>query len=105
MTTTAPSLSLRSLLGKTAVLSALGRARVTAGLTPASKALAAVHAARAADGLTLLVVPTDRDVEQMTSDARFFYGALEGASAAAVELAVLPYPSLQVDPYRGMTPH
>ena len=105
MTTSAPSLSLRSLLGKSSVLSALGRAHVTAGLTPASKALAAVHAARAAGSLTLLVVPTDRDVEQMTSDARFFYGALEGASAAAVEQAVLPLPSIQVDPYRGMTPH
>jgi hypothetical protein len=76
VTTSAPSLSLRSLLGKSAVLSALGRAHVTAGLTPASKALAAVHTARAAGALTLLVVPTDRDVEQMTSDARFFYGAL-----------------------------
>ena len=27
--------------------------------------------------VTLLVVPTDRDVEQMTSDARFFWGAPE----------------------------
>jgi transcription-repair coupling factor (superfamily II helicase) len=105
VTTTAPSLSLRSLLGKTAVVSALGRSPVTAGLTPASKALAAVHAARLAGGVSLLVVPTDRDVEQMTSDARFFYGALEGASAALVEQAVLPFPSIQVDPYRGMTPH
>ena len=41
----------------------------------------------------------------MTADARFFYGALEGASAAQVEQAVLPLPSIQVDPYRGMTPH
>ena len=105
MTTSAPSLSLRSLLGKSTVLSALGRSPVTAGLTPAAKALAAVHAARAASGVTLLVVPTDRDVEQMTSDARFFYGALEGASSASVEQAVLPLPSIQVDPYRGMTPH
>src|SRR5262249_8873977 len=30
---------------------------------------------------------------------------LEGASEADVERAVLPLPSLQVDPYRGMTPH
>ena len=51
--------------------------------------------------VTLLVVPTDRDVEQMTSDARFFYGALEGASAAAVEEAVLPLPSIQVDPHEA----
>ena len=78
---------------------------ITAGLTPAAKALAAVAAARASGTLTVLVVPTDKDVEQLTSDARFFYGALEGASDAAVERAVLPLPSLQVDPYRGMTPH
>ena len=51
------------------------------------------------------MVPTDKDVEQLTADARFFYAALEGASEADVERAVLPLPSLQVDPYRGMTPH
>jgi transcription-repair coupling factor (superfamily II helicase) len=74
-------------------------------LTPAVKALAGVALARTATEVTLLVVPTDKDVEQMTSDARFFYTALEGASEADVERAVLPLPSLQVDPYRGMTPH
>ena len=105
MTTAAPSLSLRSLLGKATASAAFGRASTTAGLTPASKALAAVSAARSGSGVTLVVVPTDRDVEQMTADARFFYGALEGASAAGVEQAVLPLPSIQVDPYRGMTPH
>jgi transcription-repair coupling factor (superfamily II helicase) len=105
MTTTTPSLSLRSLLGKAAVSAAFGRSPITAGLTAACKALAAVSASRSSSGVTLVVVPTDRDVEQMTSDARFFYGALEGASAAAVEQAVLPFPSIQVDPYRGMTPH
>jgi transcription-repair coupling factor (superfamily II helicase) len=55
--------------------------------------------------VTVLIAPTDKDVEQLTADARFFYGALEGASDAAVERAVLPLPSLQVDPYRGMSPH
>jgi transcription-repair coupling factor (superfamily II helicase) len=78
---------------------------VAAGLTPAAKALAAAVTARSATSPTLLVVPTDKDVEQMTGDARFFYGALEGASQAAIESAVLPLPSLQVDPYRGMAPH
>ena len=72
---------------------------------PSGKALAARRGARRRTGVTLLVVPTDKDVEQMTADARFFYAALEGASAADVEHAVLPLPSLQVDPYRGMTPH
>ena len=104
--TTAPSLTLRAVLGAAAARADLHRLpAVTAGLTPASKALVAVAAARAAGGLTVLVVPTDRDVEHLTSDARFFYSAMEGASDAAVEAAVLPLPSLQVDPYRGMSPH
>ena len=53
----------------------------------------------------MLVVPTDKDVEHLVMDARFFYGALEGASDVEVERAVLPLPSIQVDPYRGMSPH
>ena len=100
------SLTLRALLSRAASAAALDKpSRVVAGLTPAAKALAAVASARTATDVTLLVAPTDKDVEQMTSDARFFYAALEGASEADVERAVLPLPSLQVDPYRGMTPH
>jgi len=100
------SLTLRALLGRAASAAALDKpSKVIAGLTPAAKALAAVAVARTATEVTLLVVPTDKDVEQTTSDARFFYAALEGASEADVERAVLPLPSLQVDPYRGMTPH
>ena len=103
---TATSLTLRALLSQAAARAALDRlAPVTTGLTPAAKALAAVATARGASGLTLLVAPTDRDVEQLVGDARFFYGALEGASDADVERAVLPFPSIQVDPYRGMSPH
>jgi transcription-repair coupling factor (superfamily II helicase) len=106
MTTAAPSLTLRALLSRAAARADLGRsAPVTAGLTPAAKALAAVATARTATGVTLLVVPTDKDVDQLTADARFFYGAMESASGAEVEHAVLPFPSLQIDPYRGMTPH
>src|SRR5438128_1130843 len=104
--TTATSLTLRALFGQAAAKAALDRsAPVIAGLTPAAKALAAAAAARTASGVTVLVVPSDKDVEQITADARFFYAALEGASDADVERAVLPLPSLQVDPYRGMTPH
>jgi transcription-repair coupling factor (superfamily II helicase) len=101
-----PSLTLRALLSRAAAragLETLGP--ITAGLTPAAKALAAVSAARGARGLTLLVAPLDKDVDQLTTDARFFYAALEGASESAAEQAVLPMPSLQVDPYRGMAPH
>jgi transcription-repair coupling factor (superfamily II helicase) len=103
---TATSLTLRALFSRAASKAAFDRpAQVIAGLTPAAKAFAATVAARTATGVTLLVVPSDKDVDQMTADARFFYAALEGASQSDVERAVLPLPSLQVDPYRGMTPH
>src|SRR5438552_6635526 len=103
---TTTSLTLRALFGRAASKASLDRpAHVVAGLTPAAKAFAATVSARTATGITLFIVPTDKDVDQMTSDARFFYAALEGASSADVERAVLPLPSLQVDPYRGMTPH
>ncbi len=55
--------------------------------------------------MTVVVVPTDTDAERLATDIRFFYGGLEAASEAAIEQAVLPLPALQVDPYRGMTPH
>jgi len=100
--TTATSLTLRALFSRAASKASLDRpARVIAGLTPAAKALAATLAARSATGITLLVVPTDKDVEQMTADARFFYSALEGASSADVERAVLPLPSLRSIPIAG----
>ncbi len=103
---TTTSLTLRALLSRAASAASLDKpSRVIGGLTPPVKALAVIAVARTVPELTLLVVPTDKDVEQMTSDARFFYAALEGASEADVERAILPLPSLQVDPYRGMTPH
>ena len=100
------SLTLRALFKSAMSRAGLDRpAAVTAGLSPAAKALAAVAAARSDTGVTLLVVPTDRDVEQMVEDARFFWGAVEGATGQGLDRAVLPFPSHQVDPYRGMTPH
>jgi transcription-repair coupling factor (superfamily II helicase) len=108
--TTATSLALRALFK-----SALGRLetgvprhrpgldrRIT-GLTPAAQALSVADAAR--EGLTVLVVPTDLDVERMTSDARFFLSALDGLAEADAERLVLPFPSHEIDPYRGLTPH
>ena len=72
--TTGTSLTLRALLSQAASRAALEKlSPVTAGLTPAAKALAAVSAARAESGLTVLVAPTDKDVEQLVTDARFFF--------------------------------
>ncbi len=98
------SLALRALLK-----AAAGRAGLTqapsklTGLT--SPAVAWHMAARAQDEPQLLIVPSDGDVEQMTADARFFYAALNGLSERDVERQVLPFPSQEVDPYRGLAPH
>ncbi len=101
-----PSLTLRSVLARALATAGLDRAApVTAGLTAPSKALAIAGLARTRAGLTVAVAPTDIEAERLAADIRFFYGGLEGASEAAVEQAVLSLPALQVDPYRGMTPH
>ncbi len=101
---TSSSLTLRALLKSAASRLGMGvPAPAVTGLTPAAKAMfAAVSAAR---GRTVLVVPTDVDVELFTTDARFFLSALEGWSGAELDRAVLPFPSHEVDPYRGLAPH
>lgn len=103
----APSLALRSLL-----ISVLGHSGLTtpsrriSGATPPVRAMAVAAAARGLrDGVVLHVVPTDADIETAVSDIRFFLGALEGSADAVVEQQVLPFPSPQVDPYRGFQPH
>src|SRR5262245_23568050 len=104
MLSPASSLAFRSLLKSGAIRAELGRtsARVT-GLTPAATALHA--AALAQDAPVFLVVPTDADVERLTADARFFLSSLQGLSDADAERQVLPFPSQEVDPYRGLAPH
>ena len=105
MVTTA-SLTLSALFK--AAIARAGFARLssrTAGLTSPAKALALAHAASALSGVTVAIVPTDRDVDQMAADAQFFLDALEGGHAGLSTVGVRPFPSHQVDPYRGMTPH
>ncbi|MEO5894866.1 MAG: transcription-repair coupling factor [Vicinamibacterales bacterium] len=105
MATFAPTaLALRALLKN-----AVSRVRMSApagrvsGLTEPAKGMLA--AALASREHVLLVVPTDTDLERMTADTRFFLSALEGLSDADLERAVLPFPSHEVDPYRGLAPH
>jgi transcription-repair coupling factor (superfamily II helicase) len=62
-------------------------------------------AAAAARDTVVVIVPTDADAEQLTSDARFFLSAFEGLSDAETAQVVLPFPSHEVDPYRGLSPH
>jgi transcription-repair coupling factor (superfamily II helicase) len=99
---TSTSLTLRALL-KTAVgrlgLGVPGRG--VSGLTASAKGLFAA----AGRDRVVVIVPTDADVEQLTSDARFFLSALEGVSDAEAAAVVLPLPSHEIDPYRGLSPH
>lgn len=102
------SLTLRALLHEAAARCGFGRGPAISresigGLTPPAQALAA--AALAGGGPLVLVVPADGDVEGMTGDARFFLAGLEGLGRGGVERGVLPFPSPEVDPYRGMAPH
>jgi transcription-repair coupling factor (superfamily II helicase) len=103
-TYTSSSLTLRAILKTTAGRLGMGvtGGRVS-GLTPAVKAMYA--AAAASRTSVFLIVPTDADVETVTSDARFFFAALEGLNDVEVEGSVLPLPSHEVDPYRGLLPH
>jgi transcription-repair coupling factor (superfamily II helicase) len=101
---TSTSLTLRALLKTTAGRLGLGvPGRGVSGLTPPAKAFFA--AAAVGRGHAILITPTDADVEQLTSDARFFLAALEGLSDADAAHVVLPFPSHEIDPYRGLSPH
>ena len=55
--------------------------------------------------MVLYVLPSDADIEQAVEDVAFFVAAMEGLSGAAADRAILPFPSHEVDPYRGLAPH
>jgi transcription-repair coupling factor (superfamily II helicase) len=101
---TSSSLTLRAVLKSAAGRLGMGvpGGRVSGLDGPAAALFAAASAARER---TVLVAPSDAQVERLTADARFFLAALEGLSDAEVERVVLPFPSQEVDPYRGLTPH
>jgi transcription-repair coupling factor (superfamily II helicase) len=104
---TVTSLSVRALLNS--AITRLGldsRTRSYSGLTAPAKALAVSAAAHASRELVFLyVVPTDAEIETATNDVRFFLSSLEAVPDVVAERIVLPVPSHQVDPYRGMAPH
>ena len=104
MLTTSSSLAFRSLLKRAAATSGLAQAPVRlTGLTPGALAF---HAALTSqDRPLVLVVPTDADVEQIAADAHFFLGVLQGLTDVEAGQQVLPLPSPEIDPYRGLTPH
>jgi transcription-repair coupling factor (superfamily II helicase) len=104
---TSTSLNLRAVLKTAVTRSGMDvPARVVSGLTGSAKALFVAAAAQAQPhGVVLYVLPGDGDLEEACADVSFFLGALEGLTPAATERVVLPFPSHEVDPYRGMAPH
>jgi transcription-repair coupling factor (superfamily II helicase) len=88
--------------GRTGPRGSAGVERLTGLSWPAQAFYAA---AASAHGPVLLVVASDRIVERMVADARFFLAALEGYAEAEVERRVLPLPSHEIDPYRGLPLH
>src|SRR5436305_3001261 len=75
-------------------------------LTPSAQALYVAAAAHELPhGVVLYVVPSDGELDQAVTDVRFFVSALEGLSSGGAGHAVLPFPSHEVDPYRGLAPH
>src|SRR5207244_8168980 len=75
-------------------------------LTPAAKALYVASAAQSLPrGVVWYIVPADAELERAVEDVTFFFSALEGLSGPGAERAILPFPSHEVDPYRGLAPH
>src|SRR5436309_1157338 len=104
---TSTSLNLQALLKTAAARTGMDEsASRVRGLSSAAQAMyVAVQASHRRNALCFVLVPTDEDVERFAGDVRFFIGALEGASAPALEDIVKPFPSLQIDPYRKLAPH
>ena len=98
------SLALRALFKSAAIRAGLHH--TPASMTGLCASAVAYHAAvAAAERPVLLIVPADAHVEEVTADARFFLASLQGLTAPAVERVVVPFPSQEVDPYRGLAPH
>src|SRR6185436_18442437 len=104
---TSTALNLQALLKTAAARTVMdASAAKVRGLSPAAQALyIATQVASRKNALAIAVVPSDDDVDRFCADIAFFFGALEGASAVALDEIVKPFPSLQTDPYRNIAPH
>ena len=85
-------------------LGSAATAGAVSGLTESARALFVAGTARR-DTVSLLVVPIDAEVDAMTGDVSFFFASLEGLPDTDARRAVWAFPSLEIDPYRGLRPH
>ncbi len=104
---TSTSLNLQALLKTAAARTGMDHAAARVrGLSPAAQALyVAIQASNRKNALCVVVVPTDEEVDRFRADLNFFLGSLEGATSAALDEVVKPFPSLQTDPYQNIAPH
>src|SRR5918995_677903 len=104
---TTTSLNLQALLKTSAARTGMdSSASHVRGLSSSAQALyVAIQASHRKSAVSVVVVPSDEEVDRFCIDTRFFLAALEGASAAALDDAVKSFPSLQIDPYRSLAPH
>src|SRR6185295_1703727 len=104
---TTTSLNLQALLKTAAARTGMDEsAPRIQGLSPSAQALyVAIQAITRKNALCVVVVPDDEEVDRFSADVSFFLGSLEGASAAALDEIVKPFPSLQADVYRNIAPH
>ena len=104
---TSTSLNLRAVLKTAVARSGMDApARLVSGLTPSAKALFVAAAANAQPHAAVFyIVPGDGDIDQAVTDVEFFLTALEGLVAESSDRAVLAFPSHEIDPYRGLSPH
>ncbi len=101
---TGTSLTLQAALRTAAARAGLGgAAQSLSGLSEAAKGFAV--AAAATEAPVIVIVPRAGDVEQMVADTSFFLGNLTATSEHELRQRVLPFPSHEVDPYRGLAPH
>jgi transcription-repair coupling factor (superfamily II helicase) len=104
---TSTSLNLQALLKTAAARTGMdSSASHVRGLSASAQALyVAARSSHRKNAVAVVVVPGDEDVDRFCIDTRFFMAAFEGASAGALDDAIKPFPSLQIDPYRNIAPH
>ena len=106
--TTSTSLNLRALLKTAIARSGMDvPARVVSGLTPSAKALFVAGAAHSLPHGVVLYVRAERCRPRADGRGRVVLRrrAWKGCPATAADRAILPFPSHEVDPYRGLAPH
>ena len=104
MSPVAISLTLSTLLRSAANTADLAtETNIKSGLSSSAQALAVATASISSP--LLVVLPTGAEADQMLSDARFFYGSIQNLDKTKVSREVILFPSPEVDPYRGISPH